>query len=182
MAEAGARPGGLTALAVINFVFGGLGVIRALYVMMLPVVLPWAQEQAGRHERDRSETRAAQGRDELPLAESRRRAAGKKEEERLLRAVKENPKAFVLDGGVSVLLAVLMVVGGVGYLKLKRGLGRGVGILYALLSMGWSSVEFAWLNKRLETDFSLLGLVSFIYPAVTLLCLWFVFRDDFTNP
>src|SRR5215470_13231357 len=101
----GKRPGGLTALAVLNFVFGGLGAIGLLAI--------YALLGGGK-----------------AIADS----AGKLE---------------ISAGGIylSLLLGAvgvcLLIASGVGYLKQKRVLGRGVGNAYAIISLAGQVVSLA---------------------------------------
>ena len=45
MSEPGTRPGGLTALAVINFVFGGFGVLGAFATAVAPLAFEKMDEE-----------------------------------------------------------------------------------------------------------------------------------------
>ena len=109
MAE-GKRPGGLTALAVLNFVFGGLGVIVALLVVVGFALTNIVSEGGAVNW----------------LTEMMREGGGK--------AI-----LVVLAVVLEVTSYVLLIVAGIGYLKQKRVLGRIMGSAYgimALISMG----------------------------------------------
>src|SRR5687767_7139367 len=90
MSEDGRRPGGLTALAVLNFVFGGMGVLSSLSYLS-PAI---REKMIG-----------------LP----------------------ENLWPVLVALGL--VESGLMIASGVGYLGLKRVLGRRVGTIYALISL-----------------------------------------------
>ena len=92
------------------------------------------------------------------------------------------PGVFFLAAGIELVVAALMIVSGVGYLKLRRFLGKTLGTIYAVLAIAWAGVEIGYMQKILEQDFGLLNMIGFIYPAITLFCLRMVFKDDFVNP
>jgi hypothetical protein len=176
MSEPGTRPGGLTALAVINFVFAGFAILGGGSRAALPVLVPIveAHEEMAASRRAASESRE----ESRPV---RRGVQPGSDEEILRNTARDRPALFVLAGGIDILLGGIMIAAGVGYLKLKRVLGRGFGTAYALMAIGWEAIEISFLNELLHKGFSPLDLIKFIYPAVTLLCLLFVFKDDFVN-
>src|ERR1044072_4945853 len=101
------RPGGLTALAVFNFIFGGLGLIGALGLAALLPML-------------------AQG-----------GAPGLSEEQRAqLEALTSLGNApFLLAVASSAIGGLLLIVAGIGYLQQKRVLGKVLGNVYALFAI-----------------------------------------------
>jgi hypothetical protein len=106
----GKRPGGLTALAVLNFIFGGLGLIGLLgMVAMLAIASAVSAED--------------------PEAQQAMKDAMEK----------AGPMFMVglVLGGVST---VLLIASGIGYLQQKRFLGRTLGSIYAALSIASSLV------------------------------------------
>lgn len=105
MAE-GKRPGGLTALAVLNFVFGGLG---ALGILALIAVFG-----------------AANAISDGALAE----AAG----EGMTEAGMDGGLLLV-SICLGIASCVLLIISGVGYLKQKRVMGRTMGSLYGILAI-----------------------------------------------
>jgi len=131
------RPGGLTALAVINFVIAGL---LGLGLLGLVIVL------AGTGERPKGVT------------------------EGYLYV-----RAFFLFGDVA-----LLVLAGIGYLKMKRGLGRWLGsaeAVYSLVFFGY--VLIFTLGEGHPFMFSTLQ--QLIYPGITLVLLNWVFRENLVN-
>ena len=135
------RPGGLTALAVLNFVFGGLGALGLLAIAAL-----------------------------LSAVDS---AGGD------LSAVNDVPGAglvyvSLLLGGVSV---VLMIASGIGYLGLKKFLGRTLGNTYGVLSLVSTAISVFGLG----TGFGIGTIIGLIYPVLTLILLNTTFKDDFVN-
>ncbi|MEO8700400.1 MAG: hypothetical protein ABI867_10165 [Kofleriaceae bacterium] len=140
MAE-GKRPGGLTALAVLNFVFAGLGLLGLLAVLAL-----------------------------LTAADV---ASGGK-----------------LEGGggvskgiiyVALILGVvrmgILLAAGVGYLKMKRFLGRTLGNVYAILAIADTVIALALLKQ----GFGIGVIIGLIYPVLTLILLNTTFKDDLVN-
>lgn len=140
----GKRPGGLTALAVLNFVFAGLLAVLALLAVAGLGLQRAAMEEAAR-------------------------------------------KGVAFDGqgvttiyiGVAVLVlsTAMLIASGVGYLGQKRVLGRVVGSVYAVLSIGAVMIEVIALDVGLGLD-TIIGLV---YPALTLLLVNTTFRQDLTG-
>lgn len=135
------RPGGLTALAVMNFVFGGLGGIAALINM--------ASISAGAE----------------MIAEGQARG--------------EIPSNGVLYAfAVAALLSsALLIVSGIGYLGLKRFLGRTVGNAYVAVSLISTCAEFVISRDT----FTIFTLVFMVYPLITVGLINLTFREDFFN-
>jgi len=134
------RPGGLTALAVFNFVIGGWNVIRLLLLMVvLSAGLP--------HQGD-----APMPPRSLMLAQ-----------------------LFFLIGD-----AALLITSGVGYLKLKRFLGRWLGTADALWSLAFFGVMLA-ITRSAGFPFNLSSLTMLVYPGLTLVLLNVVFRENLVN-
>lgn len=145
----GKRPGGLTALAVINFVFGGLNVLGLLGLLMLFAVLSAVE--------------------------------GDPEAEELRVALEEGGGMGILVAAavLSVVTAVLLIASGIGYLKQKAFLGRGLGNIYAVTAIA-SGLLFAFLlPEEAGGGLNLGAYIGFIYPVVTLILLNTTFRDDF---
>ncbi len=133
----GKRPGGLTALAVLNFVIGGF---RALGLVVLVAALNAAETvDAGTNGRVLS-------RGEVLL--------------------------FLL-----LLLATvgLMIASGVGYLGMKRFLGRTLGNSYAVVELIGSALGIALVG------FTIVSMIGLVYPVLTLILLNTTFKDDLVN-
>lgn len=185
MSEPGTRPGGLTALAIINFLVAAWSLLGAASVFLGPALvsagLKHAEAQAAeRAERDRrAETRGEATR---PTEEVRKEAEGLENMRKAERLFEEHPSFFMLVGGGRVVLGLLLLLSAIGYLKVRRGLGRMVGSVYALAAIAWG----IWVIKAASTipehSFGLFDLIGFLYPAATLFALHFIFKDDFVNP
>lgn len=133
------RPGGLTALAVINFVFGAFDGLGFLFGAVRLGQLDKVKEQ---------------------LAEA---------------GANVPPDwfffyAFAMNG----VLAALLIMSGVGYLKLRKKLGRGVGNVYAVVSILDTVVQVS-----IGGQFSMFAILLAIYPLLTLIALNLIFKDDF---
>jgi hypothetical protein len=141
MAE-GRRPGGLTALAVLNFVFAGLGLL--VYVTVTVAML--AVDTATKGGIDTS-------------------------------------GSGVSKGVVYVLLILglarlaIMLTAGVGYLKMKRFLGRTLGNVYAILAIADTVISIALAHSGVGLG-TIIGLV---YPVLTLILINTTFKDDLVN-
>ena len=138
----GKRPGGLTALAVLNFVFGGLGAIGALL--------------------------AFGGLSLIREAAQRAEAAGAKVEQSLGLAY-----VVVLLTGVG---AFLLIASGVGYLKQSKFMGRTLGTVYALVSLGGTALGV--INGG---GIGVFTIIFSVYPVLTLIMVNTTFKDDLVN-
>lgn len=82
-------------------------------------------------------------------------------------------------------LTVLQVVSGIGYLKLKRGLGWKCGNIYAIASIALTVIPTFLMNlpdaDELGGGFQLLTLLFVIYPLLTLILLNTTFKHDFVR-
>ena len=152
----GKRPGGLTALAVINFVFSGWGFIGLLFFagfFALMGVLP--TDEMNEVQRKQIEAFQNMG---LPV--------------------------FIMIFVLSIISNVLLLLSGIGYLKQKKILGRMIGNAYAILSILSSVVSgfiFAAEMAEMGGGFNIGTMIGLIYPIVTLILLNTTFRDDLTN-
>jgi|SRR5688572_31156994 len=140
---AGQRPGGLTALAVLNFVFGGLGVMGVLFVAAMFGTIEKGLDEAAR---ESGQT--------LP------------------------PTSMIWVGLLlNLVVVVLLIVSGVGYLGQKRFLGRTMGNAYAFASLALSVFSLTLLHEK----FGIGTIIGFVYPALTLLLINGTFKDDLVN-
>ena len=150
------RPGGLTALAVINFIFGGISVLGALALAALVPLMNYAMEQAG---------------EQMPP-----------EQLAQIEALNEiGAPLFITIALISLVTAVLLITSGVGYLKLKKFLGRTLGNAYAIISVIYSIASALLLPVELGGGFNILAIVGLIYPVLTLILLNTTFKEDFVN-
>jgi hypothetical protein len=152
----GKRPGGLTALAVINFVFSGWGFIGLLFFAAFFAFIgkiPTDDMQ----EAQRVQFEAFQN---LGLS------------------------VFVMIFVLSLISNVLLLVSGIGYLKQKKILGRMIGNAYAIFAIASSVISgfiFAGEMAEMGGGFSIMTIVGLIYPILTLILLNTTFKDDLTN-
>ena len=171
MSEPGVRPGGLTALAVINFVWAafqlaiGAGTVTSPFYM--PVLAAQAEKEAA------AETRPEKQKDATDAAKQMREASDH---------VQLHKNLVMLDGGVKLFLALLLILAGIGYLKLRRFLGRTLGVVFAILAVLWGMRRPPLHPEETGDAPGIFSLIGFIYPAITLFALLVTFRDDFINP
>jgi len=147
----GKRPGGLTALAIINFVFFGFGVIGlpsmvATYADLIPTdhLLP---EQKAAMEAVQSIA--------LPV--------------------------FIFIMILSSVTTVLVLLSGIGYLKEKRVLGRIIGSTYAVLGIVNTIIAALTFPSESYGGFQIRTIIDLIYPLLTLILLNTTFKEDLTN-
>lgn len=147
------RPGGLTALAVINFVFSGLRFLSLLGLAAFFAfigVIPTEELQ----EPQRSQFEAFQ---EMGVS------------------------VFVIIFVLTLISSVLLLLSGIGYLKQKKFLGWTIGNIYAIIAIVSSVVSGMMFPSELGGGFNFGSIIGLIYPVLTLILLNTTFRDDLTN-
>lgn len=130
-------------MAVLNFVFGGIGAIFTFLGFGAMALIREAMKQA--------------------------EASGIKYEGQSLTV------AYVLLA-LSAFGAILLIVSGVGYLKQKKFLGRTLGTLYALVSLGGTALGIATGG-----GIGLGAIVFAVYPLLTLILVNSSFKSDLVN-
>lgn len=144
----GKRPGGLTALAVLNFIFGGFGVLGLLGMVALLGI--------------------------ASAVEAEDPQAG----EELRKAMEEFGSLFMVALVLTAVSAFLLIASGVGYLQQKRTLGRTLGSVYAALSICSSLVSAALMPEELGGGANIGTMVGLVYPVLTLVLLNTTFKHD----
>jgi len=142
------RPSGLTALAVIQFIFSaleGLGVI-SLVVMRLIT-----------------------GRAEVGDGDAPPQAVA------FAKIPWLDIIALSVLGGIA---GLLLLISGIGFLKRKRILGRWLGNAYAVVAIGYASASLVLLPSELTGGLTLDLIRSLFYPLFLVLLLNGVFRKD----
>jgi len=154
--SSGTRPGGLTALAVINFIIGGFRCLSALGLIVLIPMLGRIPEA---------------GNDVPPQQQAQ------------LDALREiGPSVFIALGVLSLISALLLIVSGFGYLKLKRVLGRVVGSAYGVLGIASTLATMLFMPAALGGGtFGIGTIIGLIYPVLTLILVNTAFKDDLVN-
>jgi hypothetical protein len=149
--EEGKRPGGLTALAIFNFVFAGNKLLGSLGTagMIAIACNPDIQGEAADKIR-----RALEG-------------AG----------IGINLLVIWMIG--EIVNGLLLLVSGIGYLQQKRRLGRGVGNLYALLGIALTTAIMVVLPRSLGGAFHFGFMIGLVYPVLTAFFVNVTFREDF---
>ena len=147
------RPGGLTALAVINFVFFGWNLIGLIFLAGL-FALRGKIPTENMQEAQRAQIEAFQNMGLL---------------------------VFILIFILSLVSTVLLLPAGIGYLKQKKFLGRTIGNLYVIVSIISSVVSVILFPVELEGGFNLGVILGLIYPVLTLILLNTTFKEDLTN-
>ena len=149
---AGRRPGGLTALAVLNFVFAGLNALN-----LLGAVFIFAMAGELKQAMDTAEDRAV-----LEAFENMNMGLW----------------ALILISGVLAL--VLLIASGVGYLKMRKW-GRTAGNLFAIISIISGVMGAVMTPAELGGGFSITTIIGLVYPLLTLYFINITFKDDLAN-
>lgn len=149
----GKRPGGLTALGVLNIILGVLSLLSSAASFAIISVI------------------AEGGSAELDEAAA--------ELKPMLDAVEQMGQGtFIAWTVFGVLTALLLVVAGIGYLQQKRFLGRTLGNAYAVLAIIAAGIGAATAPAELGGGFGIGTITGLVYPLVTLYCVNVVFRDE----
>lgn len=151
----GKRPGGLTALAVLNFVFGGFGALGLLFWAGILVLLSTSADLV---------TEATEG-DEDAM--------------RMVEFWRENTGVLYTVLATSFVAVILQITSGVGYLQQKNFLGRTLGNGFAVLSIASSMMLALSADTEVGGGFQIATIVGLIYPGLTLLLLNTTFKEDF---
>ncbi len=152
------RPGGLTALAIINFVLGGLATIGVISILVMGIngeailaAMEKALEQANDPNREQSLK---------PL--------------RALVEATSDPIKLTIAVLLSIAVAGLLIVSGLGYLKQQRFRGRTLGNAYAIIALA----SLGYTMSMMGMQFGIMNLLDVIYPVVTLCMVNLTFKDD----
>jgi len=149
----GKRPGGLTALAIINFILAGLSSLSLFGMVALFGLI---------------DTMPTEKMDEAQRAQ--------------MEAVQNmGMPTLVLIVVLTLLSGVLLLLSGIGYLKQKKVLGRLVGNIYALSAIVGSLVSGLLFKPELGGGFHFGTIIGLIYPILTLALINTTFKDDLTN-
>ena len=145
------RPGGLTALAIFNFIFAGFGILGFIsFAAMLGFM------------------------DMIPTDDMA------PEQKLQFEAFQEMGTMFFVGILVLMLVSmVLEIISGIGYLKQKRVMGWMVGNVYAIFSVVSGVVSGLMMKPELGGGFNIGAIIGFVYPVLTLILLNFTFKDDF---
>jgi hypothetical protein len=149
----GKRPGGLTALAIVNFILAGLSAL-SLFGMVALFGLTDKMPTEQMTEAQKAQLEAVQN---------------------------MGMPTLVLILLLTLLSAVLLLLSGIGYLKQKKVLGRVVGNVYAIFSILGSIVSGLLFKPELGGGFNFGTIIGLIYPVLTLVLINTTFKDDLTN-
>jgi hypothetical protein len=169
MEDTGKRPGGLTALAVINFILGGIFLLSILGVVL------------GKYGIEMNEKALDQRIQNDPnLVERDPQIAKQQEDLETAKKALSDPTLRMLTF-LSIIPTSLMIVSGVGYLKQKKILGWMMGNLYAVISISLGIAEILMIDEEITGGFGIASLIGFIYPALTLFLMNVTFKEDFAE-
>lgn len=149
----GRRPGGLTALAVLNFVFGGFSALGFLGMAALLAFLGVASGAAAGSE-DEGMQELAKVWEEVGMGLF---------------------YALLIYYGVA---AFLLIASGVGYLKQNKFWGRTLGTAYGVLAIIGGLVAALETPAEAGGGFGLMTVIGLIYPVLTVALLNTTFKED----
>lgn len=178
----GKRPGGLTAMAVFNFIGSGLDLLGILVLLALIFgsgALVKLIEEGERKQQEAAEKRVLTPEEQREAEKRQKDLEEAKHNLAIFEEFKGGPLAVILV--LNLACATLLLLSGIGYLMQKGVLGRKVGIAYALVSIPTSFIELKLTPVEAGGGFSMGTLIAFIYPVLTLILLNTTFREDFVN-
>ncbi len=147
------RPGGLTALAVINFVFAGFSVLSLLGTAAFFTLV-----------------------DNIPTDQM---DAAQRAQIEALQNLGTGALVFIF--AINLLSGLLLLLSGIGYLKQQKVLGWMVGNAYAVVSIVSSVVSAMMFARELGGGFNIMTIVGLVYPILTLVLINTTFKEDLTN-
>ncbi len=149
----GKRPGGLTALAVLNFIFSGWGFLGLLgMIAMFALIGMIPTDQMDETQRAQIDALKNMG---IPL--------------------------MIFLVVLSLVSSVLLLLSGIGFIKQKKFLGRTLGNVYAILSIASSIVTGMMFDPELGGGFNIGTIIGLIYPLLMLFLINTTFKDDLVN-
>lgn len=147
----GKRPGGLTALAVFNFIFGGSNALGVLGMAAMFALMGSAKvDEESRQQMVRAWEQVGKG-------------------------------TFLAILALMAVSAVLLIASGIGYLQQKQFLGRTLGNVNAVLGVASSLTLAQLTPPEVGGGFSLGTILGLIYPVLTLILLNTTFKEDFVR-
>lgn len=154
------RPGGLTALAIINLIFGVLATIGSLFGLLFVFGMEKVAEQL------QQSTEPADAETAMKIAEL----------QQALEKAGGSIEYFYIDTLISLVAGILMFIAGIGYLGQKKFLGRTLGLVYGALALLGTGI-----GLMMGESFGIGSMLQLIYPVLTIALLLTVFKDDFFN-
>jgi hypothetical protein len=148
----GKRPGGLTALAVLNFIFSGWGLLGILGTAAMLAL--WGKVAENMDEKARTQWEALQAVG-LPVL-----------------------IGLLVASGVA---SILLLISGIGYIKQKKFLGRFLGNTYAVVAIISGIVSGVMMKTEIGGGFTIGAIIGLVYPVLTLILLNTTFKEDLTN-
>lgn len=147
------RPGGLTALAVINFIFAAFSLLGALGTIVGRMFIGNAPMD------QMSEQQAAQI------------------------AAFQNMSVTTLTIIVcmNIVYFLLLLLSGIGYLKLKRILGWLLGTVYGAVAIIYTILSTMVFSGASGKSFGVGAIIGLIYPVLTLILLNTVFKKNLVH-
>ena len=150
----GRRPGGLTALAVFNFIGGG---VYALFFLVMALVAAFLGAAADAASEDPDVQEMAKMWEEVGVG------------------------WFYLFLAYYAATAFLLIASGVGYIKQNRFWGRTLGTVYGVLAIVGVLAYAVMAPEEADGGFGLRAVVELIYPVLTVALLNTTFKEDFVR-
>ena len=147
------RPGGLTAMAAINIILAGFSLLGAIGIAFSMSIL-----------------------DKIPTN-------GMTEAQKAQIAAFQNidPSIFAVIIGINIIIFMLLLLSGIGYLTQKKVLGRTVGNIYSFVGIISVIISVMIIPNEIGGGFGIRTIIGIIYPTLTLILLDTKFKDDLNN-
>ena len=150
-----ARPGGLTALAIVNFIFGAMMILNGFGRLMLLLII------------HRVESATPAELEENPVLKQLLEM-----KDMIAEMGVEPSPTLVLAIGLGLLAWCIGIVAGIGYLRMKQVMGRTLGNVFAITAMVSASLVIS------VASFGILVVLEFVYPLMTLFLLNRTFKEN----
>ena len=147
------RPGGLTALAVLNFIFSAFGILAVL--LLITGFLVGRAFSADREKMGEAQRQQVEALDEMGAAQ------------------------VIGLYSLELVTRIILGIAGFGYLTQRKILGRMFGNVYGVIGIVSSACTALVLHPELGGGFSLATITALVYPLITLLWINTTFKDDF---
>jgi hypothetical protein len=144
---------GQTALAVLNFVFGGFNALGVLGMVAVMALFNAAKDTISSDD----QRKVAEAWEQIGMG------------------------VFYLILFLMAVTSFLLIASGVGYLKQKKVLGRGFGNAYGILSIVYAVMWGLLVSADAGGGFNIGTIISLVYPVLTLALLNGTFKHDFVR-
>lgn len=144
------RPGGLTALAVINFVFAALALLSAAGTILSKMLLS-----------------------NVPMDQ-----LSEKQAAQIAVVMNMSGTIMAVIVFISIICFLLLLLSGIGYLKQKQIMGRYIGSVYGVVAIVYTILTTIVYPDIFGQSLGIGTIINLIYPVLTLILLNTIFKKN----